>query len=93
MISLETLRTALPREILVYHVGWLSRDRENNPQLHELANEVAKQEQRGWMDVLQRRLGPNLFEYRAVKRRRQGRACDWPMRQVERMKRFSGKMK
>ncbi len=91
--DLHMIQTARPGEILIYHVGCLTRDRKTSPALDEIASEVAKQEQRGWMDPLQRKLAKDVYEYRAVKRRHQTKACDWPLRQDALMKKFSGKMK
>lgn len=51
----------------IYHVGDLARDRKDNPTLNEVAHQAMDFFQRGFLELCQRRLGDNSYEYVAVR--------------------------
>jgi len=57
----------------VYHTGMLSIDRQENDLLNKTANDILELYQRGFVEIFQRRLGKNKFEYYAIRTNDVGR--------------------
>lgn len=57
----------------VYHTGCLAFDRQGNDLLDKRASEMLEYYQRGFVELIQRRVGKNKFEYTAVRTNNVGR--------------------
>lgn len=68
---LSALSAARKGEKIIYHTGWLMTDRRFGPTFDRV-HAVATAAMEAWNDarvhLVQRRLGPNVYEYIAVKR-------------------------
>lgn len=51
----------------VYHTGSLAIDRQGNDALDKQASDMLEYYQRGFVELIQRRVGKNKFEYVAVR--------------------------
>lgn len=54
-------------EQFVYHTGVLASDRKNDDTLEDTAQEAMKYYQAGRVELMQRKLKPNRYEYVAVR--------------------------
>lgn len=66
----------VPGQALVYHVGYLPRDRERGPffqQIHGLGTAMYNAHERGEVTLVQHKLKPFQYEYIAIKRDRTAR--------------------
>jgi hydrogenase maturation factor len=53
---------------LMYHVGFLMDDRDKDQAVEKLAKTVHSIYEQGKVSLVQRRLGPRMYEYYAIKR-------------------------
>jgi len=64
----RAINEAEPGHVFVYHIGFLPKDRENNPQLAALAGLLWHKQLERRVQLTQRRLGEESYEYLAVRR-------------------------
>ncbi len=65
---LQRIEMADRGQWIMYHVGYLYEDRTKNRRLNAMAHEARAQYELGHVCLVQRRLGPNMAEYYAVRR-------------------------
>jgi hypothetical protein len=52
---------------MIYHVGYLPRDREHDDKLHQRAHRLLREAEASRVHLVQRRRGDFRYEYHAVK--------------------------
>jgi len=62
------INEAEPGHVFVYHIGFLPKDRERSNQIAALAGLVWRKQLERRVQLIQRRLGEESYEYLAVRR-------------------------